>query len=269
MNLHNDRTPGATAGSALPGARRSLVAEYVRTRGGASVADLADAFAVSGDTVRRDLDLLDEQGLVRRTHGGAVAVQAPAAELGSIAERGTRQLSAKRAIGVAAARLVRDGETVLINGGSTTTAVARALGNERDLALVTCSPAVAHEVGEAAGRGVYLLGGRWHPSFGVVVGPVRLPGASGLRADLLVLGVAGIAADGLSIANIEEAEMLTGMIASADRVVVVADSSKFDRAAFARLAGLDAVDVLVTERPPAGDLAAALASAGVEVMVAG
>jgi len=257
-----------TGGAALPGARRSLVAEYVRAHGGASIGELVAAFEVSGDTVRRDLDRLDEQGLLRRTHGGAVALEKPAADLGSITERGSRQLAAKRAIGVAAARQVRDGETVLINGGSTTVAVARALGGRRDLALVTCSPAVAQEAGDVAGRGVFLLGGRWHPSFGVVVGPVALPGASRLRADVLLLGVAGVASDGLSIANIEEAEMLSGMIEAAGRVVVVADSSKFDRNAFARLVGLERLHALVTERPPTGDLAAALDRAGVEVITA-
>ena len=268
MNLPSAR-PAATpdAGGVLPGARRSLVAEYVRSHGGASVADLAVAFGVSGDTVRRDLDLLDGQGLLQRTHGGAVAVPTPAADLGSIAERGVRQLPAKRAIGMAAARLIRPGDTVLVNGGSTAVAVARAIGS-RDIALVTCSPAVAQEAGETVGRGVFLLGGRWHPGFGVVVGPVVLPGAARLRADLLIMGAAGVSADGVSIANIEEAEMLSGMIEAAARVVVVADSSKFDRAAFALLAGLDHVDVLVTERAPAGDLAAALAEATVEVIVA-
>lgn len=257
---------GPFTASALPSARRSLIAEYVRSHGGASVAELADGFAVSGDTVRRDLDLLDDQGLVQRTHGGAVPVTKATAELGSVAERGGLQSVAKRVIGVAAARLVRDGETVLINGGTTTVAVAQALG-VRDIAVVTCSPAVAQEVGEGAARGVFLLGGRYHPSFGVVIGPVRLPGSVGLRADMLITGAAGVSAAGISIANIEEAEMLTGMFASAQRVVVVADSTKFERTAFARLAVLDAVDVLVTDRAPGTELTRALDSAGVEVIV--
>ena len=89
-----------------------------------------------------------------------------------------------------------------------------------------------------------------------------------MRADLLILGVAGIDSDGLTIANIEEAEMLTGMIDAATRVVVVADSTKFDRVAFARLAGLDRVDVLVTDRAPTAELAEGLQRSGVEVIVA-
>ena len=97
---------------------------------------------------------------------------------------------------------------------------------------------------------------------------MALPGASRLRADLLIAGVAGISAEGISIANIEEAEMISGMIDVAARVMVVADSTKFDRTAFARLAGLDRVDVLVTERAPTGDLAAALREASVDVIVA-
>lgn len=261
MNQHPSEVP-----TVLPGARRSLIAEYVRSRGGASVQELAEALLVSSDTIRRDLDLLDSRGLLGRTHGGAIALPTPAAQLGSVDERGERQSGAKRVIAAAAARLIRDGETVLVNGGSTTLAVAQALPT-RDIALVTCSPAVA-KAADAVGRGVFLLGGRWYPSFGVVVGPVVLPGVTGLRADVLILGVAGISADGISIANIEEAEMLADMLGSTARVVVVADSSKFDRSAFAVLAGLDRIDVLVTERAPAEHLATALTEAGVDLVVA-
>lgn len=245
-----------------------MISEYVRTRGAASVAELARAFEVSNDTVRRDLAKLEDHRLLSRTHGGAVAKTAPAADLHSVAERSVQQAAAKRAIGSAAARLVREGETLLINGGSTTLAAAKALGERPDIALVTCSPLIAQEVGDAMGRGIFLLGGRWYPAFGVVVGPVTLPGASQLRADVLILGVAGISTDGISIANIEEAEMLGGMIAAASRVVVVADASKFDRRAFALLDGLKCVDVLVADRAPTGELAAALEQAEVQVVIA-
>lgn len=242
--------------------------EYVRGRGEASVAVLSDAFGVSADTVRRDLLKLENLGVLTRTHGGAVAMAQPTAELHSVTERQTRHLASKQAIGAAAARLVVDGETVLINGGSTTLEVARALGAHPGVALVTCSPQVVLAVAEQPGRGVHLLGGRWYPEFGVVVGPVALPGTLGLRADRLVMGVAGITPAGVSIANVEEAAMISSMIDSARRVVVVADASKFDRDAFAVLADLSRIDTLVTDRTPDGDLARALADADVAVVVA-
>lgn len=260
---------GATPGAGvLPGARRSRISDYVAAAGEASVAELAASFGVSADTVRRDLVRLEEGGLLARTHGGAVAVRTPAAELAPLAERQVDRLAAKRLIGRAAARLIQPGETLLINGGSTTIEVARALGGRPDVALVTCSPQVAIEAGGAR-RGVHLIAGRWHPDFGVVVGPVALPGAERLRVDRLILGVAGLAPSGISIANIEEAAMLRGMIDAAEVVVVVADAAKLGRSAFARLAGLDRVAILVTDRAPDAELADALGGAGVEVVVAG
>ena len=265
MPARPDGRPPAVG--ALPGSRRSRISDYVSAAGEASVAELAASFRVSTDTVRRDLVRLEESGLLARTHGGAVAVRTPAAELAPLSERQVERLAAKRLIGRAAARLIQPGETVLFNGGSTTLEVARALGARPDVALVTCSPQVAIEAG-AAQRGVHLIGGRWHPDFGVVVGPVALPGAERLRVDRLILGVAGLAPGGVSIANIEEAAMLRGMVDAADIVVVVADSSKLGRVAFAQLAGLDRVTILVTDRTPDAGLADALAGAGVEVVVA-
>ncbi len=260
---------GATPGAGvLPGSRRARISDYVAAAGEASVIELAASFGVSADTVRRDLVRLEQGGLLARTHGGAVALRTPAAELAPLAERQVDRLAAKRMIGRAAARLIQPGETVLINGGSTTLEVARALGGRPDVALVTCSPQVAIEAGGAL-RGVHLIGGRWHADFGVVIGPVALPGAERLRVDRLVLGVAGVAADGISIANIEEAAMLRGMIDAAEVVVVVADAAKLGRSAFARLAGLDRVAILVTDRTPDAELADALGGAGVEVVVAG
>ncbi len=260
--------PAAPGSGALPGSRRSRISDYVSAAGEASVTELAASFGVSTDTVRRDLVRLEERGLVARTHGGAVAVHTPSAALAPLAERQIEQLAAKRLIGRAAARLIQPGETVLVNGGSTTVEVARALGGRPDVALVTCSPQVAIEAGGAL-RGVHLIGGRWHPDFGVVVGPVALPGAERLHVDRLILGVAGLAPSGISIANIEEAAMLSAMVDAADTVVVVADASKLGRVAFARLAGLDRVAILVTDRTPDAELADALARADVEVVVAG
>lgn len=259
--------PAAPGSGALPGSRRSRISDYVSTAGEASVSELAASFGVSADTVRRDLVRLEESGLVARTHGGAVAVRTPAADLAPLAERQVERLVAKQVIGRAAARLIQPGETVLVNGGSTTVEVARALGGRPDIALVTCSPQVAIEAGDAL-RGVHLIGGRWHGEFGVVVGPVALPGAERLHVDRLILGVAGLEPGGISIANIEEAAMLRAMVDAAGTVVVVADATKLGRAAFAQLAGLDRISILVTDRDPEAGLADALAGADVDVVVA-
>lgn len=250
----------------LPGTRRTRILEYVSTNGEASVTELAEEFGVSMDTVRRDLERLDNAGALTRTHGGAHRLQ-PAATLESVATRGGSHPHAKRTIGHLAAELIVDDETVLFNGGTTTLEVARALGERRNLTVVTPSPAVAQSIPASSAHATYLLGGRWHPEFEVSVGPVALPGTKTLRADTLVLGIAGVSAKGISIPNLEEAEMLEAMIEAATRVIVVADSSKFGRDALAQIADLDEIDVLVTEAAPDSDLLTAVQRHNVQLVM--
>lgn len=249
----------------LPATRRSRIVDYVAVNGEASVTQLAKEFGVSLDTVRRDLERLDEAGALTRTHGGAHLAQ-PAATLDSVATRGSKHQPAKRTIAQLAADLLDDGETVLLNGGTTTVEVAKALGVRHGLTVVTPSPAVAQAVPEHAARAIYLLGGRWYPEFEVVVGPVALPGARALAADTLILGAAGLSASGASIPNLEEAEMLEAMTRAAARVILVVDSSKFGRDALARITSLDEIDVIATEELPGADLLDALTRHGVELV---
>ncbi len=255
--------------SPLPGSRRALIGEYVNLNGEASVLELADAFGVSPDTVRRDLMRLSASGAIARIHGGAVAAQRPTAALMTPTERRDSRFEAKKRIGAIAAGLLNDGETVLMNGGTTVLEVARALSGRRELTLITCSPAVLRETPDKSLRGAYLLGGRWYPELEVVVGPVALPGTRGITADVLVLGAAALAAgSGVSIPLADEAEMLQSMIDAAKRRILVADSSKFGLEALARIAAFEDIDTLVTDEQPPPELLHALEQAGVDVVVA-
>jgi DeoR/GlpR family transcriptional regulator of sugar metabolism len=255
-------------GAALPGSRRARISEYVVANGEASVTELSGAFGVSHDTVRRDLERLDELGAVSRIHGGAVAVRQLTSTLQSASERRNSQAKAKRRIAAAAAALVGDGETVLLNGGTTTLEVARALSGHQELTLVSCSPEVVREAPEKALRGAYLIAGKWSPELEVVIGPVSLPGTNGINADVLVLGAAALSVkSGVSVPKLEETEMLRSMIASATRSVVVADSTKFGLDALAKIAAFDEIDTLVTNKEPPSDLREALDAGGVEVIV--
>ncbi len=253
----------------LPGSRRALIGEYVNLNGEASVLELSDAFGVSPDTVRRDLVRLSASGAIARIHGGAVAAQRPTAALMTPTERRDSRFEAKKRIGAIAAGLLNDGETVLMNGGTTVLEVARALSGRRELTLVTCSPAVLREAPDKSLRGAYLLGGRWYPQLEVVVGPVALPGTRGINADVLVLGAAALAAgSGVSIPLADEAEMLQSMVDAAKRRILVADSSKFGLEALARIATFEDIDTLVTDEQPPPELLHALEQAGVDVVVA-
>jgi len=254
---------------ALPGRRRALLTAFIDEHGQATVVELADAFSVSADTVRRDLDWLAKRGAVSRTYGGAVTVAGLAATDTSFSDRSSVHRDEKHAIASAAAERIADGETVILNGGTTTLAVAKALDVRRNLTIVTNHLRIPAAVPPAAVRDVYLLGGSCRPASHVTIGPVTFPGTEGISADVAVIGVGGVAARaGFTTTNLQEAQMMAEMIASAQRTIVVADSSKFGRSAFAHIVRLEAVGILITDRKPDPELLDALSAAGVGVIVA-
>lgn len=264
-----ERTVDHEADGALPGRRRALLTEFVDSHGQATVLELADAFSVSADTVRRDLDWLAKRGAVSRTYGGAVSVAGLATTDTSFSDRSSVHRDEKQHIAAAAAERIADGETVILNGGTTTLAVARALGVRRDLTIVTNNLRVPSALPPTAVRDVYLIGGGCRLASHVTIGPVTFPGTEGISADVAVIGVGGITAKaGFTTTNLQEAQMMAEMIASAQRTIVVADSSKFGRSAFAHIVRLDAVSMLITDHSPDPELLDALAAAQVELAVA-
>jgi DeoR/GlpR family transcriptional regulator of sugar metabolism len=175
----------------------------------------------------------------------------------------------KRRIASAAAERIADGETVIINGGTTTLAVAHALGGRRNLTIVTNNLRLPAALPAATVRDVYVLGGSCRVASNVTIGPVAFPGTEGISADVAVIGVGGVSArGGLTTTNLQEAQMMAQMIESAQRTIIVNDSSKFGRSAFAHIARLDAVETLITDQMPDAELLDALSAAGVEVVAA-
>jgi DeoR/GlpR family transcriptional regulator of sugar metabolism len=254
---------------ALPSRRRALLTAFVDEQGQATVTELADAFKVSADTVRRDLDLLAQRGAVSRTYGGAVTVSGLATTDTPFSDRSSVHREEKQRIAIAAAERIADGETVILNGGTTTQAVAHALGIRRHLTIVTNNLRVPPVLPASAVRDVYLLGGSCRLASHVTIGPVAFPGTEGISADVAVIGVGGVSAKaGFTTTNLQEAQMMAQMIESAQRTIVVMHSSKFGRSAFAHIVRLDAVELLITDQMPEPELRDALASAEVEIVVA-
>lgn len=263
------RIPDREADGALPGRRRALLTAFVNEHGQATVVELADAFNVSADTVRRDLDWLARQGAVSRTYGGAVTVTGLAAADTSFSDRTSVHRDEKNRIASATAERIADGETVILNGGTTTIAVARALGVRRNLTVVTNNLRLPGALPPGSVRDVYLVGGSCRLASHVTIGPVTFPGTGGISADVAVIGVGGVAPhSGLTTSNLQEAQMMAEMMASAQRTIVVADSSKFGRSAFAHIGQLDAIRMLITDRAPDPELLDALSAAAVEVVAA-
>jgi len=263
-----EQNEGDGQGFALPARRRSELLRAAKKRGAITVAELAEEFAVSLDTIRRDLDYLAGRGLLIRTHGGAVAVDGFLERDAPYTQRLNARAAEKARIGRAAAALINDGETLIVNGGSTARAFAAALGERRRLTIVTNNLGLPSEVPESVARSIYLLGGHVRQELQVTIGAVGFPQAGPITADTAILGVGGISIEGLSTTMLEEAAMMAAMISAARRTVVIADAAKFGAAVFAHIAPLDRIDTIVTDEPPPPDLAAAVEAAGVVVIVA-
>ena len=191
------------------------------------------------DTIRRDLDHLAERQLIARTHGGAMHTDELATADTPFDGRAAVYHPAKQAIGIAAARLIANGETLIVNGGTTTLAVARALTGKRDLTVVTNNLRLPAEIPQEAVRDLYINRGSCRIASNVTIGPVAFADTEGISADTAVIGVGGISTGGgLSTSNLHEAQMMRQMIDTGTRVIVVADSSKFGNSLFRGYRGL-------------------------------
>jgi DeoR/GlpR family transcriptional regulator of sugar metabolism len=228
--------------------RRHKVLEIVGQSGFASLADLARRIQVSESTIRRDLEHLHLHGHLRRTHGGAVLAGEGAA-FPALDERASHQREEKAAIGRLAASLIRDGDTVLLDGGTTTLEVARHLVG-RPVQIVTNSLPIAQLFATSHSNELVVLGGFVYPRTGVAMGPLTIRMIEDLHVRVTVLSVGGITEQGLFNSNLLLVETERAMMRSADEVVVVADRTKLGRPALAWLCALGDVDDLVMDESP-------------------
>lgn len=245
----------------------------ISERGHLSIADVEQLLGVSAATARRDIGRLAEQRLVTRTHGGATA-------LGSSYElplqyKITRQAEAKLAIAVAMAGMVVPGETVALNGGTTTTEVARAIGRRPDLAaddsitVVTNALNIAYELSIRPNVTIVVTGGTARRQSYELVGPLGDGVLSRITVDTAVLGVDGISQNaGFTTVHPAEAKMSADLAAVARRTIVVADHTKMGKETFARIGELGCASMLITDQAVPDDLAEGLRDAGVEVVEA-
>jgi DeoR/GlpR family transcriptional regulator of sugar metabolism len=252
----------------LPARRRSELLKVAKTRGSITVTEIASEFAVSADTIRRDLDYLASRGLLTRTHGGAVPVDGFVDRDTPVALRVNARAAEQARIARAAAALIADGEALIINGGSTTRAFVAELGALRNLTIVTNNLGVPGAIPPNTARGLYLLGGHVRLELQVTIGAVGFANAGPISADTAIIGVGGVSARGVSTTMLEESTMIAAMMESARRVIVLADSAKFGATVLAHIAPLAGIHVLVTDANPPPALAAALEDAEVEVIVA-
>ncbi len=229
--------------------RQQAILDLVQQRGGIRVADLVREFSVSDMTIRRDLEVLADRGLVAKVHGGATTVGAASTEEPGFAAKSVRQREEKDAIARRAAQLVRPGTAVAISAGTTTWTLANHLTDVPELTVVTNSVQIA-DVFYRAGRPdqtIVLTGGIRTPS-DALVGPVAVNAIRSLNVDLLLLGVHGISTRaGFTTPNIMEAETDRAMVSAARRLAVLADHTKWGTVGLSTIARLGDADVLVTD----------------------
>lgn len=238
----------------------------VRVRGFASLPELADELKVSESTVRRDLEYLEEVGTARRTHGG-VFYTGPSPKLPHFDERQPAQWDKKKQIAEAALALIENGDTLLLDGGSTTYEVARLLVG-RPLQIVTNSLPVANLFASNANNDLVLLGGYVYPRTGVALGPYANEMLSRLNVRRTILSVSGINERGFFNNNLLLVETERAMMQAADEVIVVADSTKFGRQSLAHLCGLSDVQHVVVDHEITPQWRKKVADAGPTVHVA-
>jgi len=225
--------------------RLSEILERLSDGGSVAVSNLARDLGASPATVRRDLQLLEEQHLLARTHGGAVA-RGVVYEL-PLRYKGARNLDQKRRIAAAAAATVADGSAIGLTGGTTATEVARALATRR-VTIVTSALNIASELAVRPNLKLVVTGGVARPESYELVGPLAERTLAELNLDVVFVGVDGIdATGGLSTHHDVEAHTNRVLIDRARRAVVVADASKIGRVAFARICEVDRVHELVTD----------------------
>lgn len=255
----------------LPAGRKAEIAAYVAEVDQVTVAALSARLGVSSDTIRRDLDQLDADGVLVRTHGGAVSRSAMIATEKKLDVRMQLHTAAKEKIGALAATLVDNASVIMINAGTTSLALARHLRNHRELTIATNNLRIPAEVSPKAVNDLYLFGGAVRFAGQSTIGPVsfRVAGRSSdleLRCDLALISVGAVSIDGYSTSNVAEAVMMGEMISRASKVAILADSSKFGRPLFAQVAELGNADYLITDQEPSAEISAALRRNGVNLM---
>lgn len=249
--------------------RQQAIAQLVTETGRWSVNDLAARFTVTTETVRRDLSALEQIGLVRRVHGGAVAAERLAVIDTALGERDVAHAEEKERIAQAAlAQLPTSGALVLIDAGTTTSRFAAALPADMHLVVATHAVPIAARLAPRSHLDLHLLPGRVRTTTQAAVGAETVASLGDLRADVAFLGTNGLTLEhGLSTPDAEEAAVKRAMVGGARRVVVLADSSKVGVESPVRFATIEQLDVLVTDSGIDQEVRAALERAGIEVVV--
>jgi len=247
--------------------RRMLIAEQISQRGEVDFASLSREFGVSEMTIRRDIEVLEDDGIVRRVVGGAISVRGTSAEP-PFESRASRAAQEKEHIARAVAELIQPGETVFLDSGSTVLSVARALrGRELGLTVVTPSLLAGIELADEPDTTVFVTGGKIRRGELSLIGQDTIDAFSKFNGNTFVMGVAGVdALAGVSDYSYEEAHVKMAACRAAKRVILAADYTKFGEVSLVNIGRLADIDILVTDAPDDDATLRVAAELGIQVV---
>ena len=226
--------------------RQSRIAELVATNGKVYVPQLAKLFDVTEATLRKDLNTLEQKGLLKRTHGGAVSARPPLEQ--EVVTRIARHASAKAEIAKACVELVNHGEAIFLDCGTTIHEIAKHLaGSSKRVMVLTSGPATAETIADVSWISHVMLGGQLRRLSGCVSGPLATEQLRNFTISTAFIGVSGITEAGITVADLSEARLKAAVIERASRVVVPLDHSKIGLADFAHVCPLNQIDIVVTD----------------------
>ncbi len=258
----------ATRSRALGETRRGKILDWLQEEGSARVRDLAQAFSVSEVTVRQDLEKLETEGHIVREYGGAY-LKSVRQQVRAMALQHLDNMDAKRRIGRAGAALVNDGETIILDSGSTTTEVAANILGHRDMTVITNALNIALMLGAEPGFDIHMTGGHFKAPTLSLSGERSADYFQGLFVQKLFLATAAIDLDaGLTYPALSDIAVKRAMIDAAETVILVADSSKIGARSFTALGGLEMIHTLITDTGITDADRSAIVAAGVEVVIA-
>lgn len=246
--------------------RQDEILASVRLHGACSIVDLAQQLQVSDETIRRNVRPLVEEGLVDKVHGGIVLRHKQEPEPPFEKRMGER-VEAKQAISASVAAIIEDGDSIMLDTGSSTAYVARALADHRKLSVVTNCTEIARTLAREPSNRVHLCGGALRADDWATFGPSAIEFVRQFHVNYAILSIGGITSDGgFMDYHLDEAEFSRAVMAQAKKTIVVADHSKFGNPDFIRVCGFDEVDMVVSDCAPPEDILRGLLESGVAVI---
>jgi DeoR family transcriptional regulator, aga operon transcriptional repressor len=243
--------------------RRQHILELIQNRGRALVSDLSEQLNISQITIRKDLDYLQSKGVIQRSHGGALRVQSSALVDPTLQEKQKRNFREKERIAAAATKMVEEGQCIILDSGTTTTAVAQGLKHFKQLTVITNAVNIAAELAGTELE-VILVGGTMRKNSFSLVGPLAEDNLEEMHADILFLGVDGFDLEvGITTPNFLESRVNRAMVKAARQVVAVCDSSKFGRRSLSRIVPPGAIHHVITDQHLSRETEEALRSMGI------